>query len=135
MASRAMASQHSARSIFLVSAVSMLFGIGITYFSANTSGPPRRDSLAVAQGSVAWTSSYKYGIRFGFAGDKRKFVYASKSNAMGAVEDALNRSDRPRLSVLFDPREPSGPIYSNDKFFTVYEISSGSGSVRTYAEV
>jgi hypothetical protein len=133
--SRAISSQHPVRSTFLIAAISVLLGIAISYFSAIASGPPRRESLAVAQGSVAWSSSYKYGIRFGFAGDKRKFVYPSKSKALGTVEGELHRSGHPRIRVLFSTENPSGPIYSNDKFFVVYEISDDRGSVRSYDEV
>jgi hypothetical protein len=135
MASRPKFGEHSAKFTLVVALSSLLFGIGMIYTSSQPGGPPPRKSLAEVQGTVAWTMSYRHGIRFGFSGDARSFVYPSKSRELGLVEQTLTRSDHPRVSILFDPKTPGGPVFSDEKYFDVHEISVDGNVARSYEQV
>jgi hypothetical protein len=135
MASHPTSSEFSKRTVFLTSLFSVLMGAGILIASARESDFPPRESLAVAHGKVAWTDRYKYGVRFGFAGDGRKFDYLTKSDDFDLVMGALKDSGRPEISVLFDPKHSTKPIYSDDAFFTVYELKSDHRLIQSYDAV
>lgn len=98
-------------------------------------GIPPRSQLKAASGSVSWVDSGRYGIKFGLDGVPRAFDYASKGNAVGLVQDTLSRADRPVVTVLYDPNSPSGPIYSTDKFYSVYELSIAGTPFRSHEQV
>lgn len=98
-------------------------------------GIPPRSQLKAASGSVSWVDSGRYGIKFGLDGVPQAFDYASKGNAMGLVRDTLSRPDRPVITVLYDPNSPSGPIYSTDKFYSVYELSIAGTPFRSHEQV
>ena len=111
-----------------------LLGMFILYVSTQGTGIPERSRLQVASGVVEWMGSGKYDVKFRLAGEPRAFDYASKGNALGLVEDTLKRRDQP-VTVLFDPFNPGGPVYSKTEFYPVYELSVSGARVRTYNQV
>ena len=113
---------------------SALLGMFILYASTQGTGIPERSGLQVASGMVEWMESGKYGVKFRLAGEPRAFDYASKGNALGLVEGTLKRGGQP-ITVLFDPLNPGGPVYSRTDFYPVYELSVSGASVRTYDQV
>ena len=98
-------------------------------------GIPPRSALQSATGKVNWVQSGKYGIEFRLEGEQKSFSYASKSNAMGLVYDTLDRSDHPVVTILYQPADPSGPIYSKDRYYGVFELAVDGKPVRTHAEI
>jgi hypothetical protein len=126
---------YSTGQIFFWSAVHLLLGIGTIYLTINATGIPRRDSLQTASGTVAWTwSGYMNGFRFGLVGEKRSFVYSSKGNMVYVVQYALERTDHPVVSVLYDGSHTTGPIWDKT-YFSVYEVSIGRERIRSYDDV
>jgi len=98
-------------------------------------GIPPRSELQTASGPVSWVRDGKYGIKFGLDGVPQSFDYASKGNAMGLVHDTLSRPDRPTVTVLYDPNSPGGPIYSNDTYYDVFELSIAGKPFRGHDEI
>lgn len=117
-------------------AVFCFFLGGIMLYSWSTfTGIPPRSELQSASGPVSWVQDGKYGIKFGLMGVPKFFHYASKGNAMGVVQDTLSRSDHPVITVLYDPSNMGGPIYSNDTYYSVFELSIAGKSFRSHAEI
>ena len=95
---------------------------------------PPRESLRTATGQIDWVKSDKYGVKFALQGSSRAYEYHSKANEMGAVESRLVNTREP-ITVLYDPEDPSGPIYSDEVFHDVYELSTPTGAFRSYEEI
>ena len=109
---------------------------GMMFYSwATFEGIPARTELRPTSGRVSWVQDGKYGIKFALDGVPKSFDYASKGNAMGLVRDALSRPDRPVVTVLYDPRNPGGPIYSKDIYYGVFELSIAGKPFRSHAEI
>lgn len=102
---------------------------------ATFDGIPARAALQTASGRVSWVEDGRYGVKFGLEGVSRSFDYASKGNAADLVRDALSRPDRPVVTVLYDPDNPGGPIYSNDTYHGVFELSVDGKPLRRHADV
>ena len=98
-------------------------------------GIPPRSALQSASGKVSWMQKDKYGVKFGLTGVSKSFIYASKGNAMGLVRETLSRSDDPVITVLYDPNDPSGPIFSKDTYYSVFELEVGGTPFRSHAEI
>jgi hypothetical protein len=108
---------------------------GLMFFSwATFDGIPSRAELQPASGRVSWVQNGRYGVKFGIEAVPRSFDYASKGNASGLVYDALSRSDRPVVSILYDPNNPSEPI-SDDVYYGVFEISVADKLLRSHADI
>jgi hypothetical protein len=97
------------------------------YSWATFGGIPPRSELQTATGSVSWVKSGRYGIRFGLDGIPTAFDYSSKGNAMGLVQDALSRPDRPLVTVLYDS--------SSGTYHPVFELSLSGKSIRSHEEI
>jgi hypothetical protein len=115
--------------------LSFLLSGAMLYSWATFKGIPSRSELRPASGPVSWVQNGKYGVKFGLEGVPQSFDYSSKGNAMGLVHDTLSRPDHPVVTVLYDPRNPSGPIYSNDKYYPVFELSIAGKPFRSHDEV
>lgn len=96
-------------------------------------GIPSAESLKVATGIVAGIERYKYGVRFGLVGTSELFNYPSKSNAKDRVEAALRSAGTQMISVRYEA-ETFKPIYSEQRYHNIWEISVGGTSIRTYTE-
>ena len=112
----------------------IVLSAGMFYAWASFDGLPPRASLRTATGHVQWVRSDKYGVKFALDGSERAYKYYSKSGAMGAVESNLVHAREP-ITVLYDPASPSGPIYSDEEFFEVLELSKPAGPIRRYEDV
>lgn len=99
------------------------------------SGIPPRLKLLAAAGPVSWVHNGKYGIKFGLVGVSKSFEYSSKSNAMGVVAGALEHSGRAVVTVLYDPEQPTGPVYSSDVYYGVFEISIDGRVVQSHEQI
>ncbi|WP_133477289.1 hypothetical protein [Cognatilysobacter segetis] len=116
-------------------ALSFLLSALMFYSWATFDGIPPRAELQAASGKVSWQESGRYGIRFRLEGEPKAFDYASKGNALGLVQNSLSRRDRPVVHVLYDPNSASGPIYSKDTYYSVYELSVAGESVRSHEDI
>ena len=125
----------STRSNALFAVLSLLLSGMMFYSWATFDGIPARSQLESAAGHVSWVQNGKYGIKFGLAGVPKSFDYASKSNAMGLVYDTMSRPDRPLITVLYDPSNPSGPIYSKDTYYSVFELGIDGKPFRSHSQI
>lgn len=89
-------------------------------------------TLLEATGKVDWIEEYRYGTRFGLVGISERFDYLSKAKGMGAVRNALNHAGGRVVSVLYESKT-HGPMYSDDKYHNVWELTIGDRVVRSYA--
>lgn len=119
----------------LFPAISFLLSGMMFYSWATFDGIPARTELRSASGQVSWVRNEKYGVKFGLDGVSKSFNYASKGRAKGLVYDTLTLSDRPVITVLYDPSNPSGPIYSSDIYFSVFELSVAGKPFRSHGEI
>ena len=95
---------------------------------------PEFEKLTMVQGKVLWTRRGEYGIAFQLEGDPRSFRYATKSGEWYHVAAIIaNRSGEP-IRVLIDPDDEQHPS-TGHPFFQVYQLSSGSEQIRTYAQI
>ena len=120
----------------ILSGVSIFFGIcmGYVYLNQENGGYPQKNLLSEKVGRVDWVYKYKYGIRFGLVDDERNYVYPSKSNGQGIVLDSLMKADSKNLSILFDAKDPKGPIYNDSEYYSVFEIVIDGKPIRMYEE-
>ncbi|WP_150132231.1 hypothetical protein [Dokdonella koreensis] len=95
-------------------------------------GIAAEDTLLEATGKVAWIEEYKYGTRFRLAGISERFDYLSKAKGMGAVRNALNQAGDRVVSIRYE-RKTHGPVYSDDRYHNVWELTVGDRAIRTYA--
>jgi hypothetical protein len=98
-------------------------------------GLPREAQLRQAVGTATWYQPYKYGVRFGLSGHPNGFDYLSKGNAANQVADAIGAASGKTVRVLYDPGSLGAPIYSKDKYFTVFSVTVGEQPVRSYDQV
>jgi hypothetical protein len=119
----------------IFAALSLLLSCLTFYSWATFKGIPPRSELESAAGQVTWVKNGKYGIKFGLAGVPKSFDYASKGDAMGLVHDTLSRSDRPVITVLYDPSNPGGPIYSKDIYYGVFELGIAGNPFRSHTQI
>lgn len=115
-------------------ALSALIAADCLYSWASFSGLPPLSRLGHASGQVEWVEEGRYGIKFGLKHSPQHFDYPSKGAGVGAVLEALSR-DGARIDVYFEPDDPSGPIGSDRRYFSVYQVSADGAPVRTLAEV
>ena len=106
--------------------------IGYVQLTQENGGFPYKSELVEREGFVDWVESYKYGIRFAFKDDEYNFNYPSKSNGQGIVYDSLISSKGKRVSVLFEEREYTAPIYTTKEFHDVFEIKVNEIIIRSY---
>jgi len=116
-------------------ALSFLLSGAMLYSWATFKGIPTRSELQTASGPVSWVQNGKYGVKFRLDGVQQSFDYASKSNAMDLVHDTLSSPDRPVVTVLFDVSRSGGPIYSNDTYYGVYELSIAGKPLRSHDQI
>lgn len=123
--------------IWLIAALSLVGGAAllVDYFRDPTGGLPMRGDLVPAEGEVIWVDKYRYGIRFGFNDDERKFNYPSKARELGLVRQSLESASGEITTVLIDPARSSSPLYSENIYFTVFEIRVGGHVVRSYSQI
>ena len=119
----------------IFAALSFLLSCLAFYSWATFKGIPPRSELESAAGQVSWVQNGKYGIKFGLAGVPKSFDYASKGNAMGLVHDTLSRPDHPVITVLYDPSNPGGPIYSKDSYYGVFELGIAGKPFRSHTQI
>ena len=105
------------------------------YSWATFDGLPPRETLHVATGQVDWVRSDKYGIEFALQGSDRAYQYLSKGNAKDVVESRLRKTRAP-VTILFDPtKDSAGLLFSEGKFYDVFELSTPAGPFRRYEDV
>ena len=115
--------------------VSLVFGAWITWESEQGSPMPSPTALKSLQGKVEWVQTGKYGVKFAIYGASLPLDYASKGKAMGLVYDSLAAAGDKPVTVLYDPRSASGPVFSSDRYYPVYGIALGAKSVRSFNEI
>jgi len=123
------------RQTLLIGVVSLAMGGGICFLTTHNIGIPPASSLAVATGTVDWVRRERYAITFGLQGQARAYRYSSKANAMGLVLDRLAGAGRQPVRILYDAVHPSGPVWSDDKYNDIYELSVGGVMVRSHANM
>lgn len=118
----------------LFSALCIALGVSISYvqLTQENGGLPYRENLSEAVGYIDWVQSYKYGIRFSFIDGQRNFNYPSKSNGLGVVKDSLNASTEKLVTILFDGKNTTSPIYSDREYHDVLEVRVGEKVIRSY---
>lgn len=104
------------------------------YFSDPTGGLPKYEELTEIEGEIDWVTSHRYGIRFGLKDNPQKLNYPSKMNALGLVRESLTTASGNKLVVLTDLNDPHSPIYSDNVYYDVFEISVADRIVRSYEE-
>ncbi len=125
----------SARSLFACALLSFtLFGV-LLYSWTSFDGIPARSTLRSITGTVEWVASKKYDVKFKLRESTSQFSYASIGKATGLVYDALAQAGKPTVSVLYDSSTPSGPIFSDSEYFSVYEVSVNQVVVRSHSDV
>jgi hypothetical protein len=129
------AHQYSRRALFAFAFLGFALAAAALYAWASFDGIPPRHLLAPASGKVEWVKPEKYAVRFKFSGEPKLFSYASKGNAVDQVRNALSQNSPPVVTVLYDPTDSHGPVYSSETYYSVYEISLHDKAVRTHAQV
>ena len=119
----------------IFAALSFVLSAIMFYSWATFEGIPPRSELQAASGRVSWVEGGRYGVRFRLEGEPKSFDYASKGNALGLVQDTLSRPDRPVASILYSLGSPSGPIYSKDAYYSVFELSVAGEPLRSHEEI
>lgn len=119
-----------------LSVVSMIFAIGLafSYLIEENGGFPHKSELIELQGYVSWVEERDYGISFGLTTHDFNFDYPSKANGQGVVLDALLNSEGKLVRFSYLPRDPSGPIYNDVKYYKVLELFVDEVPIRTYEE-
>lgn len=106
------------------------------YIGSDTNdGIPAKSTLASAEGAAGDLVVRRDGVRFSLSGHPTGFYYPSKGNESDQVETALAASPRETVRVLYDPHSLRGPIYSDRKHYTVFEVAVDGRPVRAYAQV
>lgn len=98
------------------------------------SGPsvfPEKESLTDLRGTVAWVQPTRYGLRFGFEGDRRTFAYAQRSGNLPAVAAALKDLEQQPITVWIEQKSSSDTSLAHQ----VLEIRTATGALRTRDQV
>jgi hypothetical protein len=119
-----------------VAVTSIVFGtiLGWTLLTQENGGFPNVEELLEAAGQVTWVESYDYGIRFGLNESDKNFNYMSKMDGQGLVYESLANSGDKHVKILYRGSDPNSPIYSDKKYFNVFQIESGGFMVRSLSE-
>ena len=129
-----MRSDHSRAKLWGIALLSLALSAGMFYAWASFDGLPPRESLRSATGQIDWVRANKYGVKFALQGSERAYAYHSKGSALGIVKYVLVNTREP-ITVLYDPENAGGPIYSDEVFHDVYELSSPAGAFRRYEDI
>jgi hypothetical protein len=105
------------------------------YAGLNASGIPPKHLLQRADGVIDWTDKGKYSASFTLSGQSAKFIYLFKGGGASAVTLGLERGKNFETSILFDPNDSAGPIWSDDKAFPVYELRVADSVIRSHESV
>lgn len=124
---------HSWKILAVFSLVGLATGIFCVVGINPKVGIPPQFTLLGASGRLAWMQEYEYGTRFGLVGIDQRFDYPSKARGMAVVRDSLKHSGDSIVSVRYKI-DSHGPIYSNENYHDVWELSVGNHTIRTYAE-
>ncbi len=121
----------------LISFISIAGGVAILVsYSVDPSGNlPSYEGLNQIEGEIAWVQDHRYGVRFGFKNDDRRFNYPSKARELGVVRRSLESASGARVTILVDLGRSNSPLYNDKVYFTVFEIRINDSVVRSFAEV
>ncbi|MEL7449079.1 MAG: hypothetical protein AAFN78_07700 [Pseudomonadota bacterium] len=119
-----------------VGPIGFMMGAAFLYmhWSDPTGGLPAYEELTELSGQISWVSEYKYGVRFGLAGNPDKLVYSSRQRAVGLVERSLTMAKERTVVVLASLTDPVGPIFGDTVYYRVLEIRVDGKTVRSYEE-
>ncbi len=122
---------------WLIAALSFFGGAAmlVIYFEDPSDDFPAYETLSKVEGEIAWVQKHRYGVRFGFRNDGRGFNYPSKARELGLVRRSLESSSGSKTAVLIDPGRSHSPFYSDEVYFTVFEIRIDDKIVRSYPEI
>jgi hypothetical protein len=120
----------------ILSAICIIGGTALAWahLTQENGGFPYLEQLTETSGQVDWVQSYDYGIRFGLVDSDKNFNYMSKMDGQGIVYDSLVNSGGKTVRILFKNSEPNSPIYTDKKYFSVFEIEVGDRMIRSLAE-
>lgn len=127
--------QPSRRKLLFWSVVSFALCVFGLHAGIDPAGLPPKESLKTAEGVVEWIDAGDRSIAFRLRGSDGTFSYASKGGALGRVHAGLLSGQQANVSVLFDPANPVGPLWTTEKAFPVYELRAGAEAVRSYESV
>lgn len=132
---RALTIPQSRRGLFLLGLLTIVLG-GLALWSWFVfDGIPARESLARAAGTVDRVQSTRRTLRFALNGSPLLFNYSSKGGEVGLVHETLVREDRPVLEVVYDSREPFTPLFSDEKYYSIYELTANGEIIRSHADI
>src|SRR5262245_51581735 len=113
------------RGVALACALLVLLGLYLFLLGKLPKNTPAKVSLVEAHAIVAWVEkggSRMSSVKFGLVGDYHEFTYSARNGDIGAVLHALASAGATPVGILFDPDSPTGPIYSDRRFHSVYQL-------------
>lgn len=127
--------QPSRRKLLFWSIVSFaLCALGL-HMGINPAGLPPKESLKTAEGFVTWIDAGDRSIAFSLHGSDDTFSYVAKGGGLRQVHTGLLSGRQANVSLLFDPANPRGPLWTTEKAFPVYELRVGAEAIRAYESV
>jgi hypothetical protein len=117
-------------------AVMSLFSMamGIFFLLFYDSQLQAEDNLLQASGQLSWVKKHRYGLSFALKDQPQMFAYSRNSGASDKVKKVLEAAGEKIVSLRYE-KETHGPIYSDDRYHSVWEIQIDQQVVRTYPQI
>lgn len=97
-------------------------------------GVPTEEQLVAVTGTLQRMKSNEGTVRFYLVGHEHGFAYSSKMGRGRAVAKALSHSGA-KVGLKYAPDSLGGPLYSDEKFFDVFELSVNGEMARSYDQI
>lgn len=116
----------------VLSPLFMAFGIFLLFFHGSQL-QAEADLLQVS-GQVSWVEKQRYSINFALKEHPQVFSYSKSAGAAHRVKRALEDANG-KVVVLRYEKTTHGPIFSDDRYHSVWEIQINQQLVRTYPQI
>lgn len=116
----------------VLSPLSMAFGLFFLFFHESQL-QPEADLLQVS-GQVSWVETQRYSINFALKEHPQVFSYSKSAGAAQRVKRALEVAGG-KIVVLGYEKATHGPIFSDDRYHSVWEIQINQQLVRSYPQI
>ncbi|RVU34423.1 hypothetical protein EOE67_15360 [Rheinheimera riviphila] len=116
----------------VLSTLSMAFGIFFLFF--HESQLQAEADLLQVSGQVSWVETHRYSINFALKEHPQVFSYSKGAGAAHRVRRALEVAGG-KVVVLRYEKATHGPIFSDDRYHSVWEIQINQQLVRSYPQI
>lgn len=90
--------------------------------------------LLQASGQLSWLKKHRYGFHFALKDQQQLFSYSNNAGSSDQVKKALETAGEKQVSLRYQ-KKTHGPLFSDDRYHSVWDIQIDQQVVRTYPQI